>query len=292
MRPRPSALMALTVLAGASPAAAHAPFVAPESFVVSRDWVTVTAGMHEETPLVPDFAIRAPGDLLATGPDGRAVKVEGVVQLKGLTAADVPLPAPGLYRVSTGSRVAREMTWAQVDGTWRPIRPARPGGGMAGGPPRDGHLAAPGRREGEGPPPLEAAPSGAPTVHTTAYLRADTYVVRGGAPKATTKPDGAGLELAPTADPTAIYLDTALPLSVLLDGRPAPGMQLLVRRADGPYAERKTTFTAVSDAAGRASVKFPLPGAYVIEAQTAPAAPGARPPERTYLSTLTVEVTP
>ncbi|MBE7219441.1 MAG: DUF4198 domain-containing protein [Caulobacteraceae bacterium] len=294
MRPRHAAAVLSALLASASPAAAHAPFLAPESFTVSRDWVTVTAGMHEETPLTPDFALRAPGDLEETGPDGRTVKVEGVVQLKGLTAADVPLPAPGLYRISTGARVARQATWAQVAGVWRPIRPARPGAeGAAGGPAGGVHAAPAGHREaGEGPAPLEAAPPGAPTAQTTAYLRADTYVVRGASTKAVPRPDGRGLEFAPGADPSAVYLDAGLPLTLLLNGRPVPGAAVLVRRADGPYAERKVNFGATTDAEGRVRITFPIAGAYVIEAQTAPSPPGARPPARTYLSTLTLEATP
>lgn len=299
---RPSALalaplaLAATLALG-DPAAAHTPFLAPASFAPQRDWVTVTGGMHEETALVADFALR-PGDLFETAPDGRTQKLDGVVQLKGLTAADAPLPTPGTYRLSTGLRLAREMTFAQVDGAWRPVRGPRPAGAGPGGPgggegrgrrPAGG----PERREaGEGPPPLDAAPAGAPTVKSGAWLRADTYVTRGAPSDGALKPTGEGLEFAPAANPNAIFLDHAFAVRLLLDGQPVAGAPVLVRRADEAYADRKTEFTAVTDARGVASVRFPLSGAYVLEAKTPAAAPGARPPEKSYLVSLTVEATP
>ena len=56
--------------------------------------------MHEETVFVSDFALR-PGDFWVVGPDGSRTKLEGQASLKGVSAVDVPLPAPGTYRVTT-----------------------------------------------------------------------------------------------------------------------------------------------------------------------------------------------
>ena len=274
-------------LATAAPALAHSPFLAPLNFAPQRDWVTVIGGMHEETPLVADFALR-PGDLFETRPDGTTVKLDGVVQLKGLTSADAPLPTPGTYRLSTGLRTAREMTWAQVDGTWRPVRPPR----LAGA---GGEVSKPsgGRREaGEGPALLAAIPEGAPTVKTTGYLRADTYVTRGAPSDGGLKPTGEGLEIAPTANPDAVFLDKPLVVRLLLDGRPLAGAPILARRATEAYADHKTELTATTGADGRAELRLPSAGAYVLEAKTAPSASGAKPPEKSYVATLTIEATP
>ena len=286
-RPSVAAAAGALMLAAAAPVLAHTPFLAPASFAPQRDWVTVTGGMHEETALVADFALR-PGELYETSPDGRTQALAGVVQLKGLTAADAPLPVVGTYRLSTGLRLARETTFARVDGAWRPVRGPRPPGG--GG--EHAHDGGEHREAGEGPPPLDAVPAGAPTMRSGAWLRADTYVTRGAPSDGALKPTGEGLEFAPAANPNAIFLDHAFAVRLLLDGRPVAGAPVLVRRADEAYADHKTELTAVTDGRGVASVRFPISGAYVLEARTAAPVPGAPPPAKTYLASLTVEATP
>ena len=146
-----SALLAASVLA--APAGAHSPFLRPLNFSPSRDTVTVLGGMHEETVFVSDFALR-PGDFWVIGPDGSRTKLEGQAALKGVSAVDAPLPAPGTYRITTGDRIGRETTLAKVDGVWRSERAGAGGGGHDGG-----H-----REAGEGPPPIDpaAVPAGAP----------------------------------------------------------------------------------------------------------------------------------
>lgn len=273
------------VTAVASPAAAHTPYLAPLNFAPSRDYVTVTGGMFEETALVSDFALRGSG-FFETGPDGRTAEAPAPAGPKGMNVFDAPLPAPGTYRISTGDRAGREASFAEVGGVWRPIRGAPPPAGA--GAPR------PARREGgEGPEPLDAAPPGAPVVHSASFLRAETYVTRGAPSDAALKPAGAGLEFAPVTHPNGVYLDKPFGFRLLLDGRPVPAAAVLVRRADEAYADRKTELHARTDAAGRAEVKFPLAGVYVLEARfPAASAPGARPPEKSYVSTLTLEATP
>lgn len=286
-RPPPVAAAALLALAG--PAAAHTPYLAPLNFAPARDTVTVLGGMFEETPLVSDFALRGSG-FFETGPDGRTAEVAAPVALKGVSAFDATLAGPGTYRLSTGEREGRETLFARVDGAWRPVRPPPPAG--AGGSPSG--AARPARREGgEGPPPLDAAPVGAPTVKSVSVLRAETYVTRGAPSSAALKPTGRGLEFAPETNPNAVFLDTPFAFRLLVDGRPAAGVTVLARRADEAYADRKTELTVTTGADGRGVLKAPLAGVYVLAAKY-PAAPepAARPAERTYVSTVTVEVTP
>lgn len=287
MSVRPAALAGAALLAAAWSAAAHSPYLRPANFAPSRDYVTVTGGLHEETALLADIPLR-PGDFYETRPDGTTVKLDGAVQLKGLSAIDVPLPAPGTYRISTGLRAGRDMTWAQVDGRWRPVRPQRPpgeGGARLGG----GEGARRGGEGGDGPPPLDAVPAGAPVIKSVGYLRADTYVTRGAPSEGGWKPTGEGLEFAPVANPTDVYLDKGFAVRVLLDGAPVPGAAILVRRGDESYADKKTEMSAVTDAQGRAVLRFPMPGAYVLETHGAPDAPGAAPKAKTYAVSLTVE---
>ena len=211
------ALLILTVSGGA--AAAHSPFLQPLNFAPSRDYVTVLGGMHEESAFVSDFALR-PGDFFVVGPDGTRTRLDGQATLKGLSGVDVPLPAPGTYRVTTGDRIGREATLAKVDGVWRPVRGAGggPGGGTAGmgggGRPAGGPLAggrreggasggAPRRESGEGPAPVDASavPADAPTIKTVAVLKAETYISRGAPSAGALKASGQGFELEPVSHP-------------------------------------------------------------------------------------------
>lgn len=291
MLARSAALAALALASFAGAAHAHSPYLRPSNFAPSRDWVTVSGGMHEETALVADFALR-PGEMWETQPDGSMVKLGDVVQLKGLTVLDAPLPRPGTYRISTGLRPGREMTWAQVDGQWRALRPPRPPGGE-GRPPQGARAEGPARRGGdEGPPMLEVAPEGARTIKSVGYLRADTYVTRGAPSDGAWKPTGDGLEFAPAANPNDIYLDKPFGVRLLLDGKPVGGAPVLVRRGDDGYAERKVEITVTTDKDGRALVRFPTAGAYVLEAKSPPQPAGAAPAARTYAVSLTVEANP
>lgn len=264
-------------------AQAHSPFLQPLNFAPSRDYVTVIGGMHEESAFVSDFAIR-PGDLFVVGPDGARARLEGQATLKGITAVDVPLPGPGTYKITTGDRTGRDATLAKVDGVWRMVRPAGGPGRPAGG-----------GEHGEGPGPIEASavPAGAPTVKTSALLKAETYVSRGAPSAGALKASGQGYELEPVTHPNEIFLDKGFRFRLLVDGKPAQGAKVLVRRADEAYAEKKTELTLTADAAGAATLKPAKPGAYILETKW-PAVPpaGAEPAAKSYTLTVAVEVTP
>ena len=275
-------------------ASAHAPFIQPLNFAPSRDYVTVLGGMHEETVFVPDFALR-PGDFWVVGPDGVRTKLEGQATLKGVSAVDVPLPAPGTYRITTGDRVGREATMAQVDGKWRPVR--GPGGPGVGGARREGAPAGGDMRRpaGEGPPPLDpsAVPAGAPTMKTTGVLKAEAYVSRGAPSSGALKATGQGFELEPITHPDEVYLDKGFSFRLLNDGAPTAGVPVLVRRGGEQYAETKTQMTVTTDAQGRATARFTQPGLYILEARwPGEPAPGAAPAARSTALSLALEVTP
>ena len=290
------AVLLAPALAG-GPAAAHAPFLRPLNFSPSRDYVTVLGGMHEETVFVSDFALR-PGDFFVIGPDGVRTKLEGQATLKGISAVDVPLPASGTYRITTGDRIGREATMAKVDGVWRVVRgaggPGRPGGGE-GAPRREGAPGPGPRPGGEGPPPLDpsAVPAGAPTMKTTGVLKAETYVSRGAPSTAALKASGQGFELEPVTHPDEVFLDKGFSFRLLTDGTPAAGVPVHVRRGDEQYADTKTDMTVTTDAQGRATARFPRQGVYILEARyPAEPAPGAAPAPRTTSLSVSLEVTP
>lgn len=278
-----AALLAGTALIAAAPALAHTPYVVPFTFSPERDYVGVEGGMAEEGFFIPDFAIRGAGDWSVVGPDGVAKPVTPTT-LKSVTVVDAPLPAEGTYRIGTGQRPGRQGKVAKVDGVWRQVRPDPAPG------------AAPQRRmdndEESATGPIEASkvPAGAEIVETQGILIAETYVTRG-APTPV-KPTGQGFEIEPVTHPSEVYLDDGFTFRALVDGKPVPGLKVTIYRGWETYAAKRTAIEATTGADGKAQVKFEQPGAYVLETRyPGPQAPGAAPAAKTYIYTLSFEVT-
>ena len=94
------------------------------------------------------------------------------------------------------------------------------------------------------------------------YVKHATSFVRVGAPKGDSSwalPVGLGLEIIPERDPTALVAGDVLPVRVLLHGAPLPGIAVGARR-EGQSSE---SFVP-TDAAGRASVRLPRAGRWLL----------------------------
>jgi len=281
-----AALLTTTAVAFAvAPALAHTPYVVPTTFAPERDYVGVSGGMAEEGFFIPDFAIRGSGDWVVTGSDGVA-KPATPTTLKSVTVLDAPLPAEGTYRIGTGERPGRAGKQAKIDGVWRAVRPAPAPG-----------AAAPQRRMDEDAPagangPIDAdkVPAGAETVDVQGYLVAETYVTRG-APTPV-KVSGKGFEIEPITHPNEIFLSDGFVFRALVDGKPVAGQHVSIYRGGETYESRRTALEATTAADGKATVKFEKPGVYVIETRyPGQAAPGATPATKTWIYTLSFEVT-
>lgn len=281
-------LTAAAVGFAAAPARAHTPYVVPVTFAPERDWVGVQGGMSEEAAFVPDFAIRGAGDWVVTGPDGVQTKAAPTT-LKSANMLDAALPSEGTYRISTGERPGRAGKAARIDGVWRAVRPA-----PAAGAPAAAARPMEGEAEG-GAGPINAAdlPAGAEIIDTQGYLIAETYVSRGAPTPGALKASGKGLELEPVTHPNEIYLDDGFSFRMLVDGKPAAGLRFTVYRGGESYEGERTAIEGATDADGKATVSFRKPGVYMLETRYpgSPAAGGA-PAARTWLYTLSFEVTP
>lgn len=281
-------LTAAAVGFATAPALAHTPYVVPFTFAPERDWVGVQGGLSEEAAFVPDFAIRGGGDWFMTAPDGSRSAVTPS-DFKSVNVLDAPLPVEGTYRISTGERPGRAGKGAKVDGVWRAVRPA-PAAGAPAGPPR------PMEGEAEGAAdPINAAdvPAGAEIIDTQSYLIAETYVSRGAPTPGALKASGNGLELEPVTHPNEIYLDDGFSFRLLVDGKPAPGLRLTAYRGGETYDGERTAIEATTDANGKASLSFAKAGVYMLETHYPAASPaGARPASKTWVYTLSFEVTP
>ncbi len=278
-------LAGTTLLFAAGSALAHTPYVVPFTFSPERDYVGLEGGMAEEGFFIPDFAIRGSGDWTVVGPDGVARPIAPTT-LKSVTVVDAPLPTEGTYRIGTGQRPGRQGKVAKIDGVWRQVRPD-PAPGAA--PPQRRMDEEPGAAN-TGPIDASKVPAGAQIVDTQGILIAETYVTRG-APTPV-KPTGAGFEIEPITHPSEVYLDDGFTFRALVDGKPAPGLHVTIYRGGETYAAKRTAIEATTGADGKASVKFEQPGAYILETRyPGPPAAGAAPAAKTYVYTLSFEVT-
>lgn len=296
-----AALVSGLVLAGS--AAAHTPYLAPNTFAPSRAYVTVQAGVADSYYFISDFPIRGEGDFVATGPSGATVKAENLAVLKEYAAFDVAVPEAGTYRISTGERAGRQAKWVKIDGAWKMVRPAGgPGGGGRGpGGPGAGPGATPRPGgEGGGPPggasrfvEESAIPAGAETMTSVGYTRTETYVTKGAPNRAALKPTGQGFELEPITHPNEIYAGEAFKFRLLNNGQPVTGVTFEIQHAGDAYADKKFSYDGKTGADGAAAVTLAQPGVYVLETSYPVRTEGApaEPVARSGAYTLTFEVT-
>ena len=117
-------------------------------------------------------------------------------------------------------------------------------------------------------------------------------MTRGAPSDAAVKTIGKGFELKPLIHPNEVFLDTGFAFEILMDGKPAQGVELEVFRAGNAYEDKKVYGEVETDGSGRAEVTFDRPGIYVLTTRhPGRPTPGEAPPPRSYTYALTIEVT-
>lgn len=297
--------MAVAIVAGigamaAGMAMAHAPYLLPGSFAVTKDHVTLQGAMTEDAYFIPEFAIRA-GDYLMTDPSGKEAKIAAVTQFKDLVVVEAPLPGDGTYKIGTGDRVGRTLKMAKIDGQWRVVRPANAPARQQAAAPAPGQMQ--GQMQGQAPGvpaqgqpraiEASAVPPGAETAEVDTVLKAETYVTRGAPSPGALAVSGKGFELKPVTHPNEIFLDTGFALEMLADGKPIGDLKLTVYRGGNSYDEKTVFAETKTDARGQALLTFDRPGVYLVAARYPGRTPeGVKPAPRNYVYSLTFEVMP
>jgi hypothetical protein len=283
-------------------AQAHTPYLLPNAFDAERDHITLQGSLTEDDYFNPDIALHAT-TYVETTPAGEHKDLAPAIVLKDLAVLEAPLAETGTYRFSTGQFVARSQKMALVGGRWLVVR--QPGGH---GPPMSDHAASADaaqpqhehkdehkHKEEEGPPAIAAAdvPAGAKTIEVQNIQTAETYVSKGAPTEAALRTSGQGLELKPTTHPNSIYADEGFAFHLLIDGQPAANAPVSVYREGDTYDEHKIAAEAKTDASGAAKISFDRPGVYLLTTHYAagPHTPDGPPPARTYVYSLTFEVT-
>ena len=220
-------------------AGAHDVWVVPSSTVLSGadSWITVDAAVGNDKFHFNHAPLRLDG-LAVTAPDGSAAgprtSIEASCAAPSTCSSSRAAPTAWPWSTTACSRAGRE------DG--KPKRYFGKPEGMA-----------------------QAVPAKADELEVSQSLgRVETFVTAG-KPSAV-KPVGRGLELAPVTHPNDLYAGETATFQMLLDGQPAPDLEMTIVAGGIRYRDQVGEIKAKTDKDGKFSVKWPQPGLYWVEA--------------------------
>lgn len=260
-----AALAFAAALAAPLVASAHRQWMLPSMTVLSGNdaWVTVDAAVSNDLFVFEHVPMRLDG-LVITGPDGERVEAKNGHTGKYRSVFDVQLSKPGTYRIANvgdGLMVSYKQGGEQK--RWR-------------GAPAD--MAA-------------AIPADATDVKKTySQRRVETFVTSGAPNDIALKPTGKGLELIPVTHPNDLFSGEAATFTLLIDGKPAAGVEVDVAPGSTKYEEDRGETKVTTGADGKFTITWPKPGFYWIEASVRGGPSPVEGAERNALYVATFEV--
>lgn len=252
---------ALSIILAAGEASAHTSYLLPSVFSTGEDSVvTLQASFGERHFFRPEVAVTS-DDFHIVRPDGRRDTYDRIEVFQQITVLESDLAEPGTYRFTTGERLGRVGSQILIDGAWKPLEPGA------------------------------APPAGAQVRTSQTATVADVYVTKGAPTRPAVEAPSGRLAFQLDAHPSEIYLDAPLTVTVLFDGVARPNQEVELDREGAPYEEQPFHQELRTDAAGRLTLRFDRPGAYLIMTRHAAEAPtGAATDMRSYTTSLTFEV--
>ena len=188
-------------------------------------WITVDAAVGNDKFHFNHAPLRLDG-LAVTAPDGSAAEAENLNRGKLRSTFDLQLKQSGTYRVA----VVNDGVFARWKEDGKPKRYFGKPEGMA-----------------------QAVPAKADELEVSQSLgRVETFVTAG-KPSAV-KPVGRGLELAPVTHPNDLYAGETATFQMLLDGQPAPDLEMTIVAGGIRYRDQVGEIKAKTDKDGKFSV--------------------------------------
>ncbi|MGQ0799456.1 MAG: DUF4198 domain-containing protein [Pseudomarimonas sp.] len=96
--------------------------------------------------------------------------------------------------------------------------------------------------------------------------RIETFVTAGTPNLTALTPTGVGLELAPTTHPNDLFAGETAQFALLLDGKPAAGVEVKVIAGGTRYRNSLDEISATTDAVGKFTIAWPAAGMYWMQA--------------------------
>ncbi len=263
-------LAVAVVLASVVPATAlaHKAWLQPSQTVIAgaNPWITVDAAVSNDLFYFNHVPLRTEG-LVITAPDGSVVEAQNMATGKYRTVFDVELKQQGTYRIATLNK-SLMVRWEGADG--------KPGG-LRGAKPED--LAT-------------QVPKDAKNLQVSQSVgRVETFVTNGSPNDTALKATGEGIELLPVTHPNDLFAGEAATFKLLVDGKPATGLELEITRGGTRYRNAQEEIKVTTDASGQFSVTWPEAGMYWLETGTQDdktTVPQAKQRRLSYVATLEV----
>ena len=236
-------LLLAAALAAALPfsAAAHKAWLRPSQTVIAGNnpWITVDAAVSNDLFYFNHVPVRLDG-LMITAPDGNMAQPKNLATGKFRSVFDLELTQQGTYRLAvvSGGLFA---TWEGTDGK-------------------------PQRWRGTAATFAREVPKDAKNLKVSQSLgRNETFVTNGKPNDTALKPSGEGIELVPLGHPNDLFAGEATGFRVLVDGKPAAGLEFEIVRGGTRYRNAQDDLKATTDAEGLLKVTWPEPGMYWLE---------------------------
>ena len=234
---------AIAALSLAGAAQAHRAWMLPSATTLSgnESWVTVDAAISNDLFYFEHFPMGT-DNVAVTEPDGSAGKIENAAKGRYRSTFDVHLTKPGTYRIANVSTGI--MGSYMLNGKRERLPRGTTKDKLA-----------------------TAIPAGATDVQTAEMSNRNEIFVTLGAPTTTVfKPTGEGIELVPVTHPNDLVSGEAATFQFLLDGKPAAGLKVTVIPGGIRYRDNLGQIDLTTDKDGKASVKWPQPGMYWLNA--------------------------
>ncbi|GAB3506901.1 DUF4198 domain-containing protein [Pseudoxanthomonas daejeonensis] len=247
-------------------ATAHKAWLRPSQTVLAGTdpWITVDAAVSNDLFYFNHVPLRL-DNLAITAPDGSKIEPQNPATGKYRSVFDLQLAQQGTYRLAVVN--------SGLSGSWE-----------ENGKPK--------RWRGTPATFATEVPKDAKNLQISQSVgRIETFVTNGSPNDTALKSSGEGLELVPLTHPNDLFAGEATKFRVLVDGKPAEGVEFEIVRGETRYRNAQDEIKAVSDAKGEFAVTWPTAGMYWLEATKEDAKtslPQARKRRLSYVATLEV----
>ncbi|KRW62789.1 DUF4198 domain-containing protein [Pseudomonas sp. TTU2014-080ASC] len=243
---------------------AHRAWMLPSATVLSGDdaWVTVDAAVSNDLFYFEHFPLRIQGigqvdNTPAGGPPGMRPRPAAVLQLIAPdgSAAKAENGSIGRYRSTFDLHLEQKGTY----------KLAIANHGLFASYKENGETR---RWMGKAEDFAKEIPAKAEDLKVTQNSsRMEVFVTSGNPTETALKTTGKGLELAPITHPNDLFEGEAAEFQLLLDGKPAKGVEVSVIPGGNRYRSELGEIKTTSDADGKISITWPNAGMYWLEAE-------------------------
>lgn len=239
MKPIHQCALAALLLCTSLAARAHDVWLLPSATVLSAEnaWITVDAAAGNDKFYFNHRPLRLNG-LTVTAADGSAIEPQNQNTGELRSTFDLKLTKPGTYRLAIASDA--------IAAAWE----------------ENGE-----RKRWFGKPEevADQVPAQADKLRVWQSVRRIEAFVTAGKPTEI-KPVGKGLELLPITHPNDLYAGETATFQMLLDGKPASGVEIQVVPGASRYRDQLEAIKLTSDEQGKFSVQWPHAGMYWLDA--------------------------